>query len=100
MQNQIWKNQDAVRFLSERRSLVRRRLPDPNDAQAVLANSTCKIRGVEVEVERGENFSNLEISEFSEPTLNENISDTTFYQSSSSASESADENLNSVLIKN
>ena len=36
--------------------------PDPNDAQAVLANPTCKIRSVEVEVERGENFTNSEIS--------------------------------------
>ena len=32
------------------------KFPDPNDAQAVLANPTCKIRGVEVEVERNENF--------------------------------------------
>ena len=53
--------------------------PDPNDAQAVLANPTCKIRGVEVEVERGENFSSSEISEFLEPTLSEIIWDTTFY---------------------
>ena len=34
-----------------------------------------------------------------EPTLSEIISDTTFYESSSSASESANENFNSVLIK-
>ena len=33
-----------------------------------------------------------------EPTLSEIISDTTFYESSSSASESADENFNSVLV--
>ena len=45
------------------------------------------------------NFSNSEISEFSESTLNESISDTTFYEINSSASESADENFNSVLIK-
>ena len=74
--------------------------PDPRDAQAVLANPTYKIRGVEVNVERGENFSISETSDFSQSTLYESISEPTFNESSSSDGESADENFNSVLVKN
>ena len=80
--------------------------PDPNDAQAVLANPTYKIRDVEVKVERCENFSISEISDissvensdFSSSRISDNL-ETTFDESSSSDSEAADESFNSVLIK-
>ena len=83
--------------------------PDPSDAQAVLANPTYKIRGVKVDVEGVSNrsFSSSEITNYSECMLSvsnfsfeSSITETSNDESSSSDSKQADENFNSVLIKN